>query len=46
MAGIKIIKDISAIGGADVLGTAMSAVFGFILHLKLILVHTVKFFGF
>jgi len=31
MAGIKIIKDISAIGGADVLGTAMSAVFWFYL---------------
>ena len=31
MAGIKKIKDISAIGGADVLGTAMSAVFWFYL---------------
>ena len=31
MAGIKKIKDISAIGGADVFGTAMSAVFWFYL---------------
>ena len=31
MAGIKIIRDISAIGGADVFGTAMSAVFWFYL---------------
>ena len=31
MAGIKIIKDISAIGGADIFGTAMSAVFWFYL---------------
>ena len=31
MAGIKIIRDISTIGGADVFGTAMSAVFWFYL---------------
>ena len=31
MAGIKIIRDISAIGGADIFGTAMSAVFWFYL---------------
>ena len=31
MAGIKIIKDISAISGADIFGTAMSAVFWFYL---------------
>ena len=31
MAGTKIIKDISAIGGADVLGTVMAAVFWFYL---------------
>ena len=31
MAGIKIIKDISAIGGAEIFGTAMSAVFWFYL---------------
>ena len=31
MAGIKIIKDVSAIGGADIFGTAMSAVFWFYL---------------
>ena len=31
MAGIKIIRDISAVGSADILGTAMSAVFWFYL---------------
>ena len=31
MVGIKIIRDISAIGGADIFGTAMSAVFWFYL---------------
>ena len=31
MAGIKIIRDISTIGGADIFGTAMSAVFWFYL---------------
>jgi len=31
MAGIKIIRDISTIGGADVFGTAMSAIFWFYL---------------
>jgi len=32
MAGIKIIRDISTIGGADVFGTAMSAIFWFYLN--------------
>ena len=31
MAGIKIIRDISAVGGADIFGTAMSAIFWFYL---------------
>jgi len=31
MAGIKIIRDVSAIGSADIFGTAMSAVFWFYL---------------
>ena len=31
MAGFKIIKDISAVGSADVLGTVMSAAFWFYL---------------
>ena len=32
MAGIKIIRDISTIGGADVFGTSMSAIFWFYLN--------------
>ena len=31
MTGIRIIRDISAVGGADIIGTAMSAVFWFYL---------------